>query len=138
MHVYFYSLAPSIYDYPLLKQMQSLKQYNGSLLDIGMAEQFLLHLMDIPDYHTLMLGHLTRLQFSANITRLQGALNAMVAACKFLLDSQQLRDMLHLVLRVGNFMNYVSCGYTAYCLIMIAIMIMALKETILDFAQSTN
>lgn len=85
-----------------------LKQYNGSLLDIGMAEQFLLHLMDIPDYHTLLLGHLTRLQFSGNITWLQRALKAMVAACKFLLETEQLRDFLHLVLRVGNFLNYVS------------------------------
>ena len=88
--------------------MLMLKQYNGSLLDIGMAEQFLFHLMDIPDYHTLMLGHLTRLEFSANITRLHKALKAMVSACKFVLENEQLRDILHLVLRIGNFLNQVS------------------------------
>ncbi|XP_076467924.1 inverted formin-2-like [Babylonia areolata] len=91
---------------PCPDEMVMLKQYNGSLLDIGMAEQFLLHLMDIPDYPTLMLGHLTRLQFSANISRLQRALRAMVGACWFLLNSQALRDLLHLVLRVGNFLNH--------------------------------
>ena len=88
--------------------MLMLKQYNGSLLDIGMAEQFLLHLMDIPDFHTLILGRLTRLEFSGNITRLQRALKAMVSACKFILENEQLRDVLHLVLRIGNFLNHVS------------------------------
>lgn len=85
-----------------------LKQYNGNLLDIGMAEQFLLHLMDISDYQTLVLGHLTRMEFSTNTTRLLGALKAMVAACTFILGSQDLHDLLQLVIQVGNFLNQVS------------------------------
>ena len=88
--------------------MLTLKEYNGNLIDIGMAEQFLLHLMDVPDYSTLLLGHLTRLQFDVNMGRVKAALTSMTSACGFILHSRHLRDLLHLVLRLGNFLNHVK------------------------------
>ncbi|KAL8612528.1 hypothetical protein ACOMHN_053593 [Nucella lapillus] len=91
---------------PCPDEMWMLKQYNGSLLDIGLAEQFLLHLMDIPDHPTLLLGHLTRLHFHAHVARLTAGVKVMAAACRVLLDSRDLQDLLHLVLRVGNFLNH--------------------------------
>lgn len=91
-----------------------LKQYNGSLLDIGMAEQFLLHLADIPDYHTLLLGHQVRVEFSANMAQVKKALRTMALACSFILDSADLRDLLQLVLKLGNFLNQVSLQATTF------------------------
>nr|KAG5690781.1 hypothetical protein BaRGS_015308 [Batillaria attramentaria] len=70
------------------------------------CSRFLLHLMDIPDYRTLLLGHLTRLEFAANISRLQRALKAMVGGLQVRPGQQGPVDLLQLVVRVGNFLNH--------------------------------
>ena len=85
-----------------------LKSYNGNLLELGLGEQFLLHLSDVPDYRALISGHLTRAEFTADIQRLKTTLKASVAVCKLVLDSSQLREILQLILKIGNFLNHVS------------------------------
>ncbi|XP_067660533.1 inverted formin-2-like [Haliotis asinina] len=91
---------------PEHEEVQMLKAYNGNLLELGLAEQFLLHLSDIPNYRTLINGHLTRAEFTSNIVKLKTTLTAMVASCKFILSSSDLREFLQLVLRIGNFLNH--------------------------------
>ncbi|KAK7475289.1 hypothetical protein BaRGS_00033436 [Batillaria attramentaria] len=88
---------------PLLKYLHDILPCHEE----GWRSRFLLHLMDIPDYRTLLLGHLTRLEFAANISRLQRALKAMVGGLQVRPGQQGPVDLLQLVVRVGNFLNHI-------------------------------
>ena len=84
-----------------------LRKYKGPRLELGMAEQFILLLSDIPDYRTLLEGHLVRVQFDTTIPQFKTALTAMVDFANVVLNSMDLKKLLHLILSIGNFLNHV-------------------------------
>ncbi|RUS85552.1 hypothetical protein EGW08_006695 [Elysia chlorotica] len=79
-------------------EVKLLKQYNGNLLDLGPAEQFVLHLADLPDYTVLVTGHLRRAEFGVTAPRLRAVLGSMLDVSRAVLCSEGLRQVMLLVL----------------------------------------
>ena len=85
-----------------------LRSYTGPRLELGMAEQFIFLLSDIPDYAVLLEGQLIRAEFDSTIKKFKDSLTAMIATANLILNHPDLKRLLHLILGVGNFLNYVS------------------------------
>lgn len=85
-----------------------LQKYEGRRLQLGMPEQFVLLLADIPDYLVLIEGHLTKAESTASLDKLKVSLNSLTNVCKAVLENQQFKQFLHFLLCAGNFLNYVS------------------------------
>lgn len=85
-----------------------LQKYDGRRLQLGMPEQFVLLLADIPDYLVLIEGHLTKAESTASLDKLKVSLNSLTNVCKGVLENQQFKQFLHFLLCAGNFLNYVS------------------------------
>lgn len=96
-------------------QIKHLKFYNGNLLDLGQAEQFVMHLADLPDYHTLLMGHLRRAEFSVTLPQVSSLLASMMETSRIILNSEGLKEVLVLILRIGNFLNHVSAVVACSC-----------------------
>ena len=88
-----------------------LRSYTGPRLELGMAEQFVLLLSDIPDYTVLLEGQLIRAEFDTTISQFKDSLNAMIATANLVLNHPNLKRLLHLILGIGNFLNYVSIDW---------------------------
>ena len=84
-----------------------LRGYTGPRLELGMAEQFVLLLSDIPDYNVLIDGHLVQAEFEVTVKRCKTSLLTMVDMSHVVLKSQSLKRVCHLVLQIGNILNYV-------------------------------
>ncbi|GFN84974.1 inverted formin-2-like [Plakobranchus ocellatus] len=87
-------------------EIKLLKQYNGNLLELGPAEQFVLHLSDLPDYRVLVTGHLRRAEFAVVAPHLRSVLGSMLDVSRAVLCSEGLQEVLLLVLKLGNFLNH--------------------------------
>ncbi|KAL3880229.1 hypothetical protein ACJMK2_032478 [Sinanodonta woodiana] len=91
---------------PSQEEVTMIQLYQGHRLKLGMAEQFILLLGDIPDYPILIEGHLTRAEFKSTISKFQASLVSMTEASKLIINSTELRNFLQLILSAGNFLNY--------------------------------
>ncbi|KAH9510002.1 hypothetical protein Btru_044810 [Bulinus truncatus] len=91
---------------PNHEEIKHLKYYNGNLLELGQAEQFLLHLSDLPNYKILLVGQLKRAEFSVMASQLNSVLTSMLEISRILLVSDGLKEILMLILRLGNFLNH--------------------------------
>ncbi|KAK6976132.1 inverted formin-2 [Biomphalaria glabrata] len=87
-------------------EIKHLKYYNGNLLELGQAEQFLLHLLDLPNYRILLMGQLRRAEFTVMTSQLNQVLTSMLETSRSLLVSEGLKEMFMLILRLGNFLNH--------------------------------
>lgn len=84
-----------------------LLSYEGRRLELGMAEQFILMLADIPDFEILIEGHLMMAEYNKSMNRLKGSLNMMVDVSKLILENTHLKEFFHFLLNAGNFLNHV-------------------------------
>lgn len=91
-----------------------LQKYEGRRLQLGMPEQFVLLLADIPDYLVLIEGHLTKAESTASLDKLKVSLNSLTNVCKAVLENQQFKQFLHFLLCAGNFLNYVSLSLIVF------------------------
>ncbi|KAH3833188.1 hypothetical protein DPMN_106491 [Dreissena polymorpha] len=91
---------------PCQEEVEMLRCYKGPRLELGMAEQFVLLLSDIPDYMTLLEGQLMRREFTKSTQKFHEDLTSMINLAKLLLESADLKQILNYVLRVGNYLNY--------------------------------
>lgn len=85
-----------------------LRQYSGPRLELGMAEQFVLLLSDQPDYLVLLEGHRMRLEFDTTVKQFKLSLEKMIKMAKLILSNTEFKDLLHMILYIGNYLNYVS------------------------------
>ena len=92
----------------LSKQIEMLRGYSGPRLELGMAEQFVLLLSDSGDYSTLLEGHTMQAEFAVTSCQVREALTAMTELARLVLGSSQLKQVLHHLLAVGNYLNHVS------------------------------
>lgn len=92
-------------------QIEMLRQYEGPRLELGMAEQFVLLLSDLPDYTILLEGHMMRSEFDASVKRFKLSLNTMINLAKLILNSGEFKQLMHLILNIGNYLNYVRRLY---------------------------
>ncbi|XP_061183577.1 inverted formin-2-like isoform X2 [Saccostrea echinata] len=91
---------------PHTDEIAMLQKYEGRRLQLGMPEQFVLLLADIPDYQVLIEGHLTKAESTTSLEKLEDSLSSLNALCKVVLENQQFKHFLHFLLCAGNFLNY--------------------------------
>ncbi|WAQ97742.1 INF2-like protein [Mya arenaria] len=91
---------------PQHEEIEMLRHYIGPRLELGMAEQFILLLSDIPDYTILLDGHLMRAEFDVMTRKVKEELTTMIDMAKLVLGSKEMKQVLHYVLAVGNYLNY--------------------------------
>ena len=84
-----------------------LRQYKGPRLELGMAEQFVLLLSDLPDYGILLEGHMMQWEFEATVKQFRTSLDTMIDLAKLILQNEEFKQLMHLILNVGNYLNYV-------------------------------
>ncbi|XP_069129228.1 inverted formin-2-like [Argopecten irradians] len=89
-----------------LLQIATLRCFGGQRQDLGMPEQFVLLLTDIPDYEILIQGHLTKAEYTSGLQKLKSSLNVMIMMCKKIMENGDLKDFMHFVLEIGNFLNH--------------------------------
>ncbi|CAG2205701.1 Inverted formin-2 [Mytilus edulis] len=89
-----------------LVKIGMLLSYEGRRLELGMAEQFILMLADIPDFEILIEGHLMMAEYNKSMNRLKGSLNMMVDVSKLILENTHLKEFFHFLLNAGNFLNH--------------------------------
>ena len=77
-----------------------------------MAEQFVLLLSEVPDYQLLLHAYLVQAEFDSCMLKFKLCLSSMIRLAGLVLDSVDLRVLLHAVLRIGNFLNHVSVQLT--------------------------
>lgn len=85
-----------------------LHRYSGPRLELGMAEQFVLLLSDTPDYRVLLEGHVLQAEFQKTATEFKTSLSSLIDITKLILESEELQQILHYILTIGNYLNYVS------------------------------
>ena len=85
-----------------------LRRYSGPRLELGMAEQFVLLLSDMPDYGVLLEGHLMQAEFKKTTLQFQASLQSLIDMAKLVLECGELQQVLQCILAVGNYLNYVS------------------------------
>ncbi|XP_071126193.1 inverted formin-2-like isoform X2 [Mytilus edulis] len=91
---------------PEREEIGMLLSYEGRRLELGMAEQFILMLADIPDFEILIEGHLMMAEYNKSMNRLKGSLNMMVDVSKLILENTHLKEFFHFLLNAGNFLNH--------------------------------
>ena len=84
-----------------------LLSYEGRRLELGMAEQFILLLADIPDFDVLIEGHLMMAEYNKSMNKLKSSLSTMVDVSKAILDNPHLKEFFSFLLNAGNFLNHV-------------------------------
>ncbi|KAJ8316814.1 hypothetical protein KUTeg_004718 [Tegillarca granosa] len=83
-----------------------LREFDGRRLDLGVPEQFVLLLTDIPEYDVLLQGLMTKLEYTESIEKLKSSLDVMNSICKIVLENQDFQEFFHFVLNTGNFLNH--------------------------------
>ncbi|XP_053400207.1 formin-J-like isoform X2 [Mercenaria mercenaria] len=91
---------------PCPEEIEMLRQYKGPRLELGMAEQFVLLLSDLPDYSVLLEGHMMRWEFDASVKQFRLSLDTMIDLAKLILNCREFKQLMHLILNVGNYLNY--------------------------------
>ncbi|XP_060080017.1 inverted formin-2-like [Ylistrum balloti] len=91
---------------PQPQEIATLQCFDGQRHDLGMPEQFVLLLADIPDYEILIQGHLTRAEYTSSLQKLKSSLNVMIMMCKKIMQNSDLKEFMHFVLHIGNFLNH--------------------------------
>ncbi|XP_061232146.1 inverted formin-2-like isoform X5 [Neopsephotus bourkii] len=87
-------------------EINSLKSYKEEKTELANADQFYLHLLEVPSYHLriecMLICEETKIQLECLWPKAQ----AIRAACETLLTSHRLLVFCQLILKVGNFLNY--------------------------------
>ncbi|OWF54490.1 inverted formin-2-like [Mizuhopecten yessoensis] len=91
---------------PQPQEITTLQCFGGQRHELGMPEQFVLLLADIPDYEILIQGHLTKAEYTSSLQKLKSSLNVMIMMCKKIMQNNELKEFLHFVLLIGNFLNH--------------------------------
>ncbi|XP_041463553.1 formin-J-like isoform X1 [Lytechinus variegatus] len=86
-------------------EIEMLRSFDGDSVKLGQAEKFLISLVEIPHYKLRIESMLLREEFTANMDYLIPSIESIISASEELLKSSTLKDILHLVLLTGNFLN---------------------------------
>ncbi|CAE1234297.1 unnamed protein product [Acanthosepion pharaonis] len=86
-----------------------LHSFTGDISSLHPSEQFLMELTSVKDFRVLLQGYLLQDEFLAKFVKLRSNIRHLIDACKAILEDSSLRDMLHLILGVGNYLNQGSC-----------------------------
>ena len=84
-----------------------LHSFTGDVSALHPSEQFLMELTSVKDFRVLLQGYLLQAEFLEKFVKLRANIRNLIDACKAVLEDSSLRDMLHLILGVGNYLNQV-------------------------------
>ncbi|XP_022079461.1 formin-J-like isoform X2 [Acanthaster planci] len=90
---------------PESEEVEMLNSFDGNRSRLAPAEQFYLMLMNIPFYKLRVESMLLKEEFASNMDYLIPSIGCIIEACQEILSSSSLREILHLVLLTGNFLN---------------------------------
>ncbi|KAJ3252471.1 hypothetical protein HK103_001540 [Boothiomyces macroporosus] len=96
------NLAPSI---PEVEVIETIKAYNGSTKELGIAEQFILSVADIPNLSKRLTSMIFRLKFQQEYDEVYPDIQTIITAIGQVKDSKAFYTLLQVVLVIGNFMN---------------------------------
>eukprot|EP01125_Pyxidicula_operculata_P023293 TRINITY_DN99_c2_g5_i1.p1 TRINITY_DN99_c2_g5~~TRINITY_DN99_c2_g5_i1.p1 ORF type:complete len:1185 (-),score=353.67 TRINITY_DN99_c2_g5_i1:433-3936(-) len=88
-----------------LEQVSSLIEYNGPLDDLDKPDRFLLTLLSVRNVKDKIKCLILWDEFSLRVTTVTQALETMTKACAEILNSPKLKNILGIILSVGNFLN---------------------------------
>ncbi|EDW04424.1 GH22485, partial [Drosophila grimshawi] len=94
---------------PESNELNMLKSFNGDRTRLGSAEQFLLQLLEVPNYKLRIESMLLKEEFPTNMAYLEPCINAILYAGDNLISNTDLHEVLYMIVYAGNFLN--SGGY---------------------------
>lgn len=90
---------------PTKEEMELLKNYTGDRDKLGKCEQFFLELMKVPRVESKLRVFLFKIQFNTQVTDFKKSLNTVHAACDEVRNSVKLKEIMKLILKLGNLLN---------------------------------
>ncbi|KAG2262896.1 hypothetical protein Bca52824_069975 [Brassica carinata] len=90
---------------PTKEEMELLNKYTGDKERLGEREQYFLELMKVPRVESKLRVFSFKIQFSTQITELRKSLEVVKSACQEVRTSQKLREVLKMILYLGNTLN---------------------------------
>lgn len=90
---------------PTKEEMDTLKSYTGDKAKLGKCEQFFLELMKVPRVESKLRVFLFKIQFNTQVTEFKKNLNTVNSACEEVRNSGKLKEIMHLILNLGNLLN---------------------------------
>ncbi|RMB98675.1 hypothetical protein DUI87_24893 [Hirundo rustica rustica] len=88
------------------REINSLKSYKEEKSQLANADQFYLHLLEVPSYQLRIECMLICEETKILLECLWPKIQAIRTACETILTSHRLPVFCHLILKVGNFLNY--------------------------------
>ncbi|KAM8897963.1 LOW QUALITY PROTEIN: FH2 domain containing 3 [Spinachia spinachia] len=92
-------------------EVKLLRSFNGSLLVLPEADQFMVLLVKVPGYEERLKTMMLREEFFPLMEEVKNSVAVMTKAANELLDCDDLHSVIRLVLKAGNYMN--AGGYSA-------------------------
>ncbi|CAG0923135.1 unnamed protein product, partial [Notodromas monacha] len=86
-------------------EIEMLKAFTGQKEILGVAENFLLSISEMPSFRLRIDALKTRCKFEEDWSRLKSQLETVEKACEAVLDAKKLTQFLLLILETGNYMN---------------------------------
>ncbi|EFH62937.1 hypothetical protein ARALYDRAFT_893632 [Arabidopsis lyrata subsp. lyrata] len=90
---------------PTKEEMELLESYSGDKATLGKCDQYFLELMKVPGVESKLRVFSFKIQFGTKITELNKGLNVVNSACKEVRTSEKLKEILKIILCLGNIMN---------------------------------
>lgn len=78
------------------------------------ADRLMVGLIQLPHLNDRVKGMLFQIRFAGNVELLQKSLDTLTAACRDLLDAKLFRELLNVILVMGNFLNGTNYAGGAY------------------------
>ncbi|CAA0401322.1 unnamed protein product [Arabidopsis thaliana] len=90
---------------PTKEEMELLKNYTGDKATLGKSEQCLLELMKVPRFEAKLRVLSFKIPFGTKITKFRKMLNVVNSACEEVRSSQMLKEIMKIILFLGNTLN---------------------------------
>uniref|UniRef100_A0A915ICS4 FH2 domain-containing protein n=1 Tax=Romanomermis culicivorax TaxID=13658 RepID=A0A915ICS4_ROMCU len=72
---------------------------------LAQAEQFMLQLIALDNYKLRIESMLLKEDFDSTVNRIKSSLNILTSTAEGILDCKRLKEILHLILTIGNYLN---------------------------------
>ncbi|GAV89012.1 FH2 domain-containing protein [Cephalotus follicularis] len=90
---------------PTKEEMELLKGYTGDKGTLGKCEQYFLELMKVPRVDSKLRVFSFKIQFGSQISEFKKSLNTVNSACEEVRNSSKLKEIMKLILHLGNMLN---------------------------------
>lgn len=90
---------------PESEEVKKLKAFSGDVSKLSLADSFLYHLIQVPNYSLRIEAMVLKKEFLPSCSSLYTDATILKAAMKELMSCEELHSILHLVLQAGNIMN---------------------------------